>query len=99
MVRTVMLAVALVGAVACGGATDDPFVSDVKAMCKPSVRADLPPELARLEALRDLPRKIKTAEGGRLAGAVIQAAPEDRAALLAEPMKKAGLARCALLEP
>lgn len=98
MVRSLAVVVALVGVVACGGSKDDPFTSDVKALCQPTVRADLPPELARMEALRDLPKKIKTAEGARLAAAVIQAAPEDRAALLAEPMKRAGLERCAQLD-
>lgn len=98
MVRTLVLAVVVAGLAACSGSSGDPFIGDLKAMCNPPTRDDLPPDLARMEAMRDLAKKIKTPEGARLAAAVIQAAPEDRPALLAEPMKRAGLTRCALLE-
>lgn len=85
-------------AVGCGGG-DDPFTADIKMICGAGGGHDeLPPEMRALAAMREIVEKIKTPEAARLMRAVIEAAPADKAALMAPAMAKAKLSRCALLE-
>ena len=99
MIRIAPLVVALARAVAgCGGGkTDDPFTADMKMICDAGKgHDDLPPEMRRLEALRSIAEKVKTAEAARLMASFAQVAPAERGALLAPALTKAGIKRCAL---
>ena len=98
MKRVVFAVLVLAG---CGSKpADDPFTADLKMICNAGAnRADLPPDMRSLEAAREIAAKIKTPEAARLMAAVMQAAPEEKAALMAGALKKAGIARCPMLEP
>ena len=77
----------------------EPFVADVRMICRAGEGdPGLPPEMRRLTAMREIAKKIKTPEAARLISAVIQAAPEDKAALLAPALARAKLSRCPALD-
>ena len=93
------LAVAAPLAAGCGGSTD-PFTADMRMICSAADRhADEPPEMRTLSAMRDIADKIKTPEAARLLSELVQAAPADRAAMLAPALERAKLSRCPTLEP
>ena len=84
----------------CSSSKDDPFTADMKMICNAgSGRSDLPPAMAQMEAMREIASKIRTPEAARLMAAVVQAAPADKAALIAPALAKAKLSRCPLLTP
>ena len=84
---------------ACGGSTD-PFVADMRMIC---AAADghhgEPPEMRTMAAMRHILDNVKTPEAGRLVSAMMQAAPGDRAAMLAPALERARLSRCPTFEP
>ncbi len=101
-------AVALVGLVAlapgslaaCSSPSDDPFTADMKMICRAGQGGDhLPPELRRVEALREIAERIRTPEAARLLATLMQVAPAERGPLVAEALARAGLRRCPFLEP
>lgn len=97
MVRTLMLASALIAAACGGGKTDDPFTADMKMICDAGKgHDDVPPEMRRIAALRSIAEKVKTPEAARLMASFAQVAPTERGALLAPALAKAGIKRCAL---
>lgn len=97
MVRTLLLASALIAAACGGGKTDEPFTADMKMICDAGKgHDDLPPEMRRIEALRSIAEKVKTPEAARLMASFAQVAPAERGALLAPALAKAGIKRCAL---
>jgi hypothetical protein len=100
LVATALVAAALATtAPACSSKSDDPFTADIKMICNAGrARDDLPPDMRAVTAAREIAEKIKTPEAARLMAAVMQAAPSDKAALMADALAKAGLSRCALLD-
>jgi|JI9StandDraft_2_1071091.scaffolds.fasta_scaffold120618_2 hypothetical protein len=97
MMRMLLL-VSVLSLAACGGGKqDDPFTADMKMICDAGKgHDDVPPELRRIEALRSIAEKVKTAEAARLMASFAQVAPAERGALLAPALAKAGIKRCAL---
>lgn len=94
-----LAACALVLAAACSSKTDDPFTADVKMICGAGQgRDDLPPDLRRMQAFREIADKIRTPEAARLMAAVGQAAPGDKRAIMAPALEKAGVKRCPFLD-
>jgi hypothetical protein len=92
---------ALVFAAACAksGATDDPFTADMKMICAAGQgRDDLPPEMRRIEALKEIAAKVKTAEAARLMAGFGELAPADRPAYMKGALERAKIAQCRLLE-
>ncbi len=59
---------------------------------------ELPPEMRALAAMREIASKIRTPEAARLMSALIEAAPADRAAMLAPALARAKLDRCPTLD-
>lgn len=97
MMRRLLLVSALSLAACGGGKPDDPFTADMKMICDAGKGGEgLPPELRRVEALRKIAAKVKTAEAARLMASFAQVGPEDKGALLAPALAKAGIKRCAL---
>ena len=89
---TVMLA-------ACGGSTD-PFTADMRMICGATDRyRDLPGPERTMAAMRHILDNVKTPEAARLVPAVIEAAPSERAAMLAPALERAKLTRCPTFEP
>jgi hypothetical protein len=77
----------------------DPFTADLRMICGAAARhQDLPPEMRTLAAMRDIAERIKTPEAARLMAELMQAAPGERAALLAPPLRRAKLSSCPTLE-
>ena len=97
MTRLALLLAASLAIAACGG-SDDPFTADMKRICNPKLDDRLPPDMQKMAAFRDIADHIKTPEAARLMSEVIQAAPSDRAAILAPALAKAKLKRCPFLE-
>lgn len=96
LVATAVLAAALA---ACGTKADDPFTADIKMICHAGPRdPGMPADMQRAMAFREIAEKIKTPEAARLMAQVIQVAPAEKAALMADALKKAGLSRCPLIE-
>ena len=98
-----LLAASLLGLaalLAAGGCkSDDPFTADMKMICSAGGgHADLPPEMRKLAAMKEIADNIKTPEAARLLARVIQVAPEEKAGVIREALAKAGLKRCAFLE-
>ena len=99
-----LLAASLLGlallAAAGGCKSDDPFTADMKMICAAGGDGDanLPPQLRKLAAMKEIAGKIKSPEAARLMARVIQVAPEEKAGLVREALAKAGLSRCAFLE-
>jgi hypothetical protein len=94
--RIALVLAALVVAAApigCGG-SDDPFTADMKMICGAGEDPSLPPDLARLAAMRDIADRVRSAEAARLVAELIQAAPADRDELLAPALARAKLKRC-----
>ncbi len=97
MVRTLLLVTALTVAACGGGKTDDPFTADMKMICDAGKgHDDLPPEMRRLEALRSIAGKVKTAEAARLMASFAQVGPGQKGEILAPALAKAGIKHCAL---
>ncbi len=92
----------LMAAAACGksgSAADDPFTADMKMICAAGQgRDDLPPEMRRIEALKEIAAKVKTAEAARLMAGFGELAPADRPAYMQGALERAKLAQCRLLE-
>lgn len=85
---------------ACSSSSDDPFTADMKMICRAGQGSDhLPPELRRVEALREIAERIRTPEAARLLATLMQVAPAERGPLVAEALARAGLRRCPFLEP
>jgi hypothetical protein len=87
-------------AAGCGGGTTDPFTADLRMICSAADRhRGEPPELRTVSSMRDIADKIKTPEAARLMVTLMEAAPAERAALLAPALERAKLSRCPTLEP
>lgn len=99
MLARLALVVCAASLAACGGSKVDPFVADLRMICSAGdAHRDLPPDLARVRAMRDMASKIKTPEAARLVASAMELAPADRAALVAPALARAGLSRCPTLE-
>jgi hypothetical protein len=82
-----------------GGAADDPFTADMKMICAAGQgRDDLPPEMRRIEALKEIAAKVRTPEAARLMAGFGALAPADRPAYMSDALERAKLAQCRLLE-
>lgn len=82
-----------------GCGSDDPFTADMKMICSAgSGRDDLPPDMRKLAAMKQIAESVKTAEAARLVAEAMRAAPSERAELLRPALAKAGLKRCPTLE-
>ena len=82
-----------------GGAADDPFTADRKMICAAGQgRDDLPPEMRRVEALREIAAKVKTAEAARLMAGFGALAPAERPAYMKAALERAKIAQCRLLD-
>jgi hypothetical protein len=98
MIARALAAVLLLGLVG-GCGSDDPFTADMKMICSAGGgRDDLPPEMRKLAAMKQIAENVKTAEAARLVAEVMQAAPSERDELLRPALAKAGLKRCPTLE-
>jgi hypothetical protein len=95
MIRLALLGILVLAAC---GSSDDPFTADMKRICNPKLDPNVPPGMQRISAMRDIADHIKTPEAARLMSELIQAAPSDRASLLAPALAKAKLKRCPFLE-
>lgn len=91
-------ALAVLVALAACGSSDDPFTADMKRICNPKLDERVPPDMQRMQAMRDIADRIKTPEAARLMSELIQAAPSERAVLLEPALAKAKLKRCPFLE-
>jgi uncharacterized protein YggE len=90
-----------VAAAACSSSksADDPFTADMKMICAAGQgHDDVPPEMRRIEALRSIAAKVKTAEAAKLMAGFGALAPEERAAYMKGALEKAKLTKCALLD-
>jgi hypothetical protein len=90
----------LVCALGCGSkAADDPFTADMKMICAAGQgRDDLPPEMRRIEALKEITAKVKTSEAARLMAGLGALAPEERDGYMKDALARAKITRCALLD-
>lgn len=83
----------------CSSSKDDPFTADMKMICNAGGDSrDLPREMQTLAALQEIAAKVRTPEAARLMSDMVQAAPSDKAAVLAPALARAGISRCRLLE-
>jgi hypothetical protein len=95
------LIVGVLGLVAACGSkgADDPFTADMKMICAAGQgRDDLPPEMRRVEAMKEIAAKVKTAEAARFMAGFGELAPADRPAYVKGALDRARLTRCAALE-
>ena len=85
---------------ACGSkAADDPFTADMKMICAAGQgRDDLPPEMRRLEALKEIAAKVRTPEAARLMAGFGELAPADRPDYVKGALEKAKIQHCALFD-
>lgn len=97
--RRLGLAAAVLCAACSSAGADDPFTQDMKMICAAGQgRDDLPPEMRRIEALKEIADKVKTAEAARFMAGFGALAPSERAAYVKGALEKAKLSRCPLLE-
>ncbi len=86
-------------ATACSSKSADPFTQDMKMICNAGQsRADLPPEMRRIAALKEIAEKVQTPEAARLMAGMVEVAPSEKAAVMKDALAKAGIKRCALIE-
>ncbi len=98
-VRTRFLGCVVVAALACSSTSDDPFTADMKMICNAGRGHDeLPPDMRRLEAFKEIAAKVKTAEAARLMAGLIEIAPDGKADYLRDAFTRAGIKRCAFLD-
>jgi hypothetical protein len=90
----------LLAAASCGSSTsDDPFTADMKMICAAGQgHPELPPEMRRMEALKEIAAKVRTPEAARFMAGFGALAPEDRASYVKGALEKAKIAHCPLFE-
>jgi len=98
--RVLVVLVMVAAAGGCGSSTkDDPFTADMKMICAAGKgRDDLPPEMRRVEALREIAAKVKTPDAARFMAGFGALAPEDRPDYVKGALQRARLTQCALLD-
>lgn len=84
----------------CGSSkADDPFTADMKMICAAGQgHPELPPEMRRLEALKEIAAKVRTPEAARLMAGFGALAPADRPDYMKGALEKAKIAHCPLFE-
>jgi hypothetical protein len=96
-VAALLLAALSLGA--CSSSSDDPFTADMKMICNAGRgHDDLPPDMRRISAMREIADKIKTPEAARMLAGVAAVAPSEKAAYFRPALDKAGIKRCPFLD-
>jgi hypothetical protein len=96
----VCVTLALFVVASCGSSkADDPFTADMKMICAAGEgHPELPPEMRRMEALRDIAAKVRTPEAARFMAGFGALAPEQRADYVKGALEKAKITHCPLFE-